>query len=133
MTHQRIVSDAKEMAGCFYDQERSETFRRTWPSQEEYVDMKWAHFVPAVREVYSELLGRPNIDPAEKEAMYEALIDQAGQIVSGGAHSPIPIFKDTAAYFGDRRENRLTRENYGAHARTLNQKLRTTTALSIIR
>jgi hypothetical protein len=120
------------MAGCFYDMDRSETFRRTWPNQKEYVDMKWAHFVPAVREVYSELLGRPSISPEQKEEIYEALIDQADKIISGGAHSPIPIFKDTSAYFGDRRENVQTRETYGAHARSLSQKLRTTTALSML-
>lgn len=132
MTNPRIVHDAKEMAGEFYDRDRSETFRRTWPSEMEYVNTKWPHFVVAVREIYAELLGRPSVPDDVKEELYEALLDQAAEARCDGAHSPLPILKDTETFFGDRRENIRTRENYGSHARTLAQKLRTTSALSLI-
>ena len=129
MTHKRIVHDAKEMAGEFYERDRSVTFRRTWPSEKEYVNTKWTHFVKPVREVYAELLGMPNVADDEKEAMYEALLDQAEDVTSDGAASPLQLVKDSEAFFGDRKENARTQESFGSEARTWREKLRSTTAL----
>lgn len=127
--HPRIVHDAKEMAGCFYDRDRSEPFRRTFPNQDEYVRLKWPHFVAGVRAAYAELLMHPNVSEAEKEAMYDALLDNATVAHSDGASSPLQIGKDTQAFWGDRRENQRTAATYGTHARTVKDALRSTTAL----
>lgn len=127
--HKRIVHDAKEMAGCFYDHDRSEAFRRTFPSQDEYVALKWPHFVAGVRAAYAELLSHAGVSEDEKAAMYEALTDNASAVMSEGASSPMQIIKDSSAFFGDRRENLRTSETYGTHGRSVKDALRSTTAL----
>jgi hypothetical protein len=126
------VHDAKEMAGCFYENDRSEVFRTTWPDQMDYVNAKWAHFVEPVRQAYAELLAHPGVPEDQKERMYEALTDQIEATVSDGAHSPLPIFKDSENFVGDRRENRKIIDTIGRGPRSLAAKLRTTTALSLI-
>lgn len=129
MTHPRIVHDAKEMAGCFYELERSDVFRITWPSQDEYVRIKWPHFVSGVRQAYAELLGAPNVAEDEKERMYEALVGNYGQVVSDGASSPLQLVKNTESFVGSRRENHIIREKIGPQARSIRERLRTTSAL----
>lgn len=130
MTHPRLVHDAKELAGCFYDNDRSATFRATWPSQDDYVAAKWHHFIAPVREGYAELLGLPNVPEDQKELMYEALVDNIEAVTSDGASSPLQLVKDSAAFVGDRYENRLTKETYGAGPRSLRERLRSNTALT---
>ncbi len=129
MTHKMIVHDAKEMAGCFYENERSDTFRATWPDQMDYVNAKWAHFVDPVRKAYAELLGRPDCPEDDKQRMYEALTSDIPAAVSDGAASPLQIFKDTETFVGSRRENHLTHNAVGTRPRTMRERLRTTTAL----
>lgn len=126
-----IVHDAKELAGCFYEEERSDVFRATWPKQQEYIDVKWPHFVAGVREAYSELLGRADesVPEDQKERMYEALIADAPRSRSEGAPSPIPILRGTEAFHGSRAENRRILEAIGKGSRSLAAKLRSTTAL----
>ena len=127
--HKMIVHDAKEMAGCFYENERSDTFRATWPDQLDYVNAKWAHFVDPVRQGYAELLGRPDVPEADKERMFEALTDNLEAVHSDGAASPLAIFKDTETFYGARRENLKIQDAIGTRPRSMREKLRTTTAL----
>lgn len=129
MTHRMIVHDAKEMAGCFYEMDRSVTWRATWPDQDGYVAAKWPHFVKAVREVYAELLGRPDVPPDQKERMYEALTDDVESVVSDGAASPIQISRDSQVFVGDRGENRRIKDIIGVAPMPLRAKWRSTTAL----
>lgn len=127
--HPMIVHDAKEMAGCFYENERSDTFRATWPRQMEYVETKWHHFVAGVREVYAELLAHPNVDEEQKERMYEALIADSDKTMSDGASSPMQIAKDSEVFTGSRRENRVIVNSVGSGPQSLRARLRTTSAL----
>lgn len=132
MTHKMIVHDAQEMAGCFYESDRSATFRATWPDQMDYVRAKWHHFVVPVRAGYAELLGRPEVDEETKARIYEALVSDTAQASNDGADSPLQIVKDSEAFVGDRKENTRTVEQFGAHGRGLKEKLRSNTALHSI-
>jgi hypothetical protein len=129
MTHPLIVHDAKEMAGCFYENDRSAVFRRTWPKDTDYVNAKWHHFVVAVRGVYAELLARPDVSIEDKDRMYEALTDQVEQTFSDGASSPLPILKNSETFQGDKFENRQINRIVERREFSLKEKLRTTTAL----
>lgn len=129
MTHPMIVHDAKEMAGAFYEKDRSDTFRATWPDQDDYVNAKWGHFVAPVRAGYAELLAHPGVPQEQKDRMYDALVADVPAATSEGAASPLPIFKDTANFHGDRAENRRTVDAIGRGPRSMAAKLRSTTAL----
>lgn len=113
MTHPRIVHEAKEFAGVFYDQDRSALFRSMWPSQDEYVKFKWPHFVPAVRQAWSAGLADENVPQKVKDYFYETLIADAAENQSERAISPIPIFPNTQQFKGDPYENRQTAKNIG--------------------
>lgn len=126
-----IVHDAKELAGQFYEQaRRSRKFRASWPNDKSYVELKWPHFVTAVREAYGALLGQKNVPEHDKQLMYQALIaDAASGSNSEGASSPLPIHPNTEAFFGDRSENRKTEADFGTHGESLKALLRSSTAL----
>lgn len=111
MTHPRIVHEAKEFAGCFYEKKRSGLFRDMWPSQDEYVKHKWPHFVEAVREVWSAMLGRNDVPESHKQYIYEALIADAKESNSPNASTVIQIAPGTQQFEGDPFENRQTAKN----------------------
>lgn len=127
--HHRIVHDAKEFAGAFFDNNRSEAFRKTWPSQDDYVAAKWHHFVEGVRGAYAELLARPDVPQDDKDRVYDALVADAPGSASMGAPSPLQLIRNTEAFVGDRGENTRTKETFGSHARSNREKWRSTTAL----
>lgn len=132
MTHPTIVHDAKELAGCFYEKNRSDKFRASWPNQMTYVNTKWPHFVQGVREGYAELLGHPGTPEDMKERIYEALLDNATEVHSDSAASPIQIAKNSQQFIGDRYENRKIIEAAGREAASLASRLRSTTAKILI-
>ncbi len=132
MVHKMIVHDAQEMAGCFYEEDRSATFRATWPNQMDYVRAKWHHFVVPVRAGYAELLGRSDVPQDQKDMIYEALTADIAASSNDGADSPLQIFKDSEAFVGDRKENARTVESFGKHERSLKEKLRSNTSLHSI-
>lgn len=51
-----IRRTAKEMAGVFYDEQRTEEFRKTFPKQRDYVRLCWPDFVKVAREVLISML-----------------------------------------------------------------------------
>lgn len=127
MTHKLVVHAAKEFAGTFYDADRSDMFRATWPNQMEYVNTKWPHFVEHVRTAFTEMLGRSDVAQRLKDEIYDALVADAPTAHNGG-HSPLPIAPGTEAFVGDRRENMRIDEAVGKRPMSLAEKLRTTTA-----
>jgi hypothetical protein len=92
MTVQLIRVTAKELAGVFYEQaQRSEAFRRAFPNVREYLrgrahrrdgttvqeDPNWWRFVDLAKRTMTAQLRDPNISPIVKEAIAEALIEEA--------------------------------------------------------
>lgn len=111
MTHPRIVHEAKEFAGTFYDQDRSAMFRSLWPSQDEYVNHKWPHFVSAVKQVWSTMLGRPDVPQNIKDYLYEAIVADAAGAGSQNALDVVQLAPGTQQFTGDGYENRQTAKN----------------------
>lgn len=128
MTHPRIVHEAKEFAGVFYERDRSALFRSMWPSQDEYVKHKWPHFVVAVREAWSAGLGDPSVPQKIKDYFYEALVADAADNQSARAITPIQISPGTLQFEGDPYENRQTAKNIAnggdVHAHLMNSATR---------
>lgn len=113
MTHPAIVHEAKEFAGVFYDQDRSALFRSMWPSQDEYVQHKWVHFVAPVIKIWSEMLGRPDVPERMKDFMFKAIVANAAQASSPNALDVIQLAPDTQQFRGDPFENRETAKKIG--------------------
>lgn len=113
MTHPMIVRDAEEMAGQFYELQRSDKFRKTWPNQMQFVKAAWPRFVKAVRAIYADLLGQERVSEDDKHKMYTALIADAPGAHSMEATDPLPLAPGTQAFEGDRAENRHTDETFG--------------------
>ena len=113
MTHPMIRHDAEEFAGVFYDKSRSKRFRALWPNAMEYVRANWPHFVIHVRQTYAEMLTRHDTTQAMKDAIYQALIEDAPGARSMHAEDPLPLAYNTQAFEGDRKENARTDETYG--------------------
>lgn len=108
MTHPRIVHEAKEFAGTFYDQDRSALFRSMWPSQDEYVSHKWPHFVAAVKQVWSTMLGDPSVPQSIKDYCYDAIVADSRGASSPNALDVVQLAPGTQQFHGDPFENRQT-------------------------
>src|SRR3974390_2581862 len=102
MTHRRIVHDAQEFAGVFYEKNRSRKFRNTFPSQMEYVKQEWPRFVEAVRVCYAQMLASNDASITEKmkEEIYEALVADAPTSFKADAEAPLQVRPNTQAYDG---------------------------------
>lgn len=117
MTHPRIVHDAKEFAGTFYDRNRTMKFRATWPNQDNFVASCWPRFVEHVRAMYATMLTKNDVSQRDKDMIYDALIADANAgSMTDGAESPLQLTPNTEAFEGDRRENAKTDESFGKHS-----------------
>lgn len=89
MTHILIRRTAKDIAGAFHDSERSEMFRRAFPTPRDFVggyahrrdgtilkvDPGWWHFVDMAKETLAKMLHDKSVSQHEKDRIYEALIE----------------------------------------------------------
>lgn len=75
MTVQLVRMAAKEIAGAYYDLERSPQFRKNFPDQRLYVRLRWPHFVEEARKQLSGMLGNSMTPDHQKREIYEALIE----------------------------------------------------------
>lgn len=77
MTTQLVRTQAKEIAGQFYEQEqRSLRFRAQWPDARAYVAANWVHFVDLARGSLAALLARPDYPEHLKEAITRDLLEE---------------------------------------------------------
>ena len=95
MTHPLIRSTAKELAGAFYEQNRSERFRYAFPTVEAYlggwqrvsegrvkkIAAGWMHHVVLARRLLVEMLKQPDARVTQhmKDQIAEALIEDHGK------------------------------------------------------
>lgn len=68
-----IKHTAKEIAGAFYDMNRTDQFRRMAGNQRSFVRRHWTDHVPVAIECLSGVLSLPGTSEHEKEAIYDAL------------------------------------------------------------
>ena len=105
--------DAEEVAGEFYDMERSEKFRLNWPDQDQFVKSEWKNFVAAVRLMYTARLGDPNTPPKDADKMFKAIVMQNMMSQGRETDTRLQIMPNTQTFMGDRAENRRTIEKFG--------------------
>ena len=90
-----IKKMATELAGVFYEQERSPRFRKAFPTLKNYMggwqvvadgavkktSPGWMHHVVLARRVLTEMLKKPDavVSPAMKERIYDALLEDRGK------------------------------------------------------
>ena len=68
-----IKHTAKEIAGAFYDMNRTDQFRAMAGNQRAFVRRYWTDHVPVALQCLSGVLSLPGTSEHEKEEIYEAL------------------------------------------------------------
>lgn len=97
-----IKALAVELAGAFYEQERSPAFRKAFPTVNHYlkgwqivgdrqakkVPAGWLHHTKLARDMLVRMLGQPDarISPAMKERIYDAICEDRGESLRKGQH-----------------------------------------------
>ena len=92
MTERTIRTMAKEIAGVFYEDNRSLKFRRTFPTLKSYMRGQWhqpngdivlnkpgwMYHVELARKILGSMLSQPDtrVSPIMKERIYEALLEE---------------------------------------------------------
>lgn len=98
-TNQTIRSMAKELAGVFYEGNRSPGFRKAFPTFKAYMRGQWhkpdgsitayrpgwLHHVNLARQVLASMLGNMNVHDNLKQAIYQAIIDDRERSAKSGA------------------------------------------------
>ncbi len=121
--------DAEQIAGEFYDMERSEKFRLNWPDQDMFVQLEWKNFVAAVRLLYTELLGNEQTPEHDKQKMFKAIVMQNTMAQNQEVDTRLQIMPNTQAFVGDKGENRKTIERFG---KTINYRTKKRQLLNAI-
>lgn len=75
IVHKLVKKTAKEFAGAYYEIAASHDneFYRRFPSQKQFVQARWKHFIVTAREVLTTMLSMKSTPDAEKVEIYEAL------------------------------------------------------------
>ena len=99
MVDRTIRSMAKELAGAFYEDNRTPGFRRTFPTLKAYMRGQWhkdgeifitkpgwVYHVDLAIKVLATMLGKPDsvVNPAMKERISQALIDNHNKATAPG-------------------------------------------------
>ena len=67
---------AKELAGAFYEESRSERFRSNFPTWKKFVGLHWPDFVPPAREILLTMLSNPMTTEHVKKEIYDCVTQQ---------------------------------------------------------
>lgn len=110
--------DAKEIAGVFYDMDRSPKFRVNWPDQDRFVAANWKTFIAAARAMYAERLGDPKTPPHEARMMSLALIlghklEKSMALLGVAPDDRLQLKPNTQQFVGDKYENKKIVEKFG--------------------
>lgn len=92
MTERTVRMMAKELAGIFYEDNRSPGFRKAFPTFKHYMrgqwvqpdgdvlikEPGWTHHIALARKLLAQMLAQSDgrIHPSMKEKIYEALLDE---------------------------------------------------------
>ena len=108
-----LCNDAKQMAGEFHGNNRSEKFRINWPDEYKFADANWKTFIEPTRQFYAELLGDPKTPPDEARKMHLALILQAMMADGQETDNRLQIAPNSQQFLGDKTENQRILERFG--------------------
>lgn len=78
--HREIREIAKDIAGAYYEMDRSPQFRINFPIPELYIMTSWHKFIDAAREAMAEELMNPNVSEDRKQKIYEALLHENNRV-----------------------------------------------------
>ena len=113
-----LYHDAREIAGVFHGENRSEKFRLNWPDEDIFVEANWRTFVQAARAMYAERLADPKTPPEDAKKMHLAIVLQ--QMAEVGlrqqgieADTRLQIAPGTQTFAGDPYDNRKIMEQFG--------------------
>lgn len=70
-----IRKTAEEICGVFYDDPRSERFRQNAPRERDFIKRYWPKHVENAVQALSMLLGEPGFPEAEKQKIYDAIVE----------------------------------------------------------
>lgn len=99
MTEQTIRTMAKQLAGKFYEDNRTPGFRKAFPTFRHYSrgqwvqsdgsivikEPGWTHHIKMAKRLLTEMLSAPSVTPYLKNRIYDALIDEHGR--ASGPHA----------------------------------------------
>lgn len=86
MTVRLIRHQAKELAGAFWEADRSERFRAFFPNVHQFIGRLWPDFVTAARDVLVDMLNRKDVSPHLKEEIADALVEDNKRAVRARSH-----------------------------------------------
>ena len=125
----KIIYDlAREIAGEFYDMNRSEKFRINWPDQDQFAASEWRTFVEAARLMLTEKLTDDKVSIPEKDKISHALIIETHISKGMETDDRLQIMKDSQQFWGDKYENQKILQKFGK-APNLRAYLRRSTAV----
>lgn len=75
MTQQLVRRTAKDMCGAFYEENRSEQFRKNWPNQRDYIGYNWPSFVEIARGVLASMLADKSTSQHQRDEIYAAIVE----------------------------------------------------------
>ena len=82
LVHIQVKKTAQELAGAFYEWQAShnrygDDFYRLYPDVKAFMKRDWPNFVRAAKECLAKQLGDPAVPEKEKQAIYEALLNDS--------------------------------------------------------
>ena len=110
----KVIYDlAKEIAGEFYDMNRSDKFRINWPDQDEFAASEWKSFVESARILLTQMLTKQEVPTSDKDRIAQALIIETEIAQGMERDARLQIFKGSQQFFGDKYENKNILEKFG--------------------
>ena len=110
-----MMHDARELAGRYHGQNRSEKFRNNWPDEYKFAAANWESFIQAVIEGYAGLLGKPKVSEDDKRRMYIARLVWEKLAQGKEADNRLQMRPGTQQFVGDPFENRKIKRDFGVH------------------
>jgi hypothetical protein len=118
-----LYNEAKQAAGEFHGQDRSEKFRKNWPDEYVFADANWKSFVQEARKRCALRLGDPRTTPEEARRIHLALVIEA-EVSKGKEIDPrLQIERNTQQFEGDPFENRKIVDQFGKQSNTFKELL----------
>lgn len=113
-----LYDHAYQLAGQFYENDRSDKFRTNWPSAYDFADANKLAFVQQARADFAAMLGNPKTPPETARRIHLALLVErafsAGlEQLGKEADTQLQVMRDSQQFIGDQAENRKTMEKFG--------------------
>ncbi len=127
-----LYNHAYELAGQFYEKNRSAKFRINWPNAYDFAEVNRKAFVEQARADYSAELANPKTEPKRARHIYLALLIERAfatglEALGKESDTQLQVRKGTETFEGDKAENRKLVETYGL-APNLRAALKTSAA-----